>query len=364
MPNQTPLYAALALPASAFFYKAPNRVATMTVTKPVLLVNLPPGFFTLAALEPTFARLELLAEVRRASCNGEDEILPHLREADAVFMWSWPRLTDALLAQCPRLRFAAFLDVRQPDGKRLLERGMPVSLAKRAFSPAVAEMALTLILATLRKIEPYQAAMRRGTEGWVTRFPDALDPDERELTGRKVGIVGLGGVGQRLAELLAPFRCDLQTYDPYLPDEIAARFGATKVSLDALAARSEVLVLCAAANVESKHLLTARHIEALPPRAILINVARASLVDESALRARLERGDLYAALDVFDKEPLPADSFLRTLPNAFLTPHRAGGTIASVQRLIAYLADDYEAFLSGVERRHALTPVMLPALDT
>jgi phosphoglycerate dehydrogenase-like enzyme len=328
-----------------------------------LLINLPPGFFDNPALTEPFARLDAFAETRRTSHNRADEIAADLAWADAILMWSWPKLTPELLDGAPNLRFSANLDITQDGGRILMERSIPVSVARRGFSPAVAEMALTLILSSLRRTPSHQAAMWAGSETWVQKFPDEIDPDERQLTGRCVGLIGFGGIGQRLAQLLAPFACDIKVHDPYLPSEIAARAGVENVSVEELVRHSEVLVVCAAANEGTKAILRAEHIDALAPRSVLVNVSRASLMDNDALLARLQRGDLYAALDVFEKEPLPADSPLRTLPNVYLTPHRAGGILESVRRLLDYLADDLEAHFAGRERKHALTEAMLPSLD-
>ncbi|MGD0093050.1 MAG: NAD(P)-dependent oxidoreductase [Planctomycetota bacterium] len=328
-----------------------------------LLVNLPEGFFTALALTPAFARLERIAVLRKTSHNTAAEVESDLAWADAVLMWSWPMLTHELLDKAPRLKFSAQLDVGQRAARIALDRGFPVSVARRGFSPAVAEMALGLILSTLRKISCYHAAMRAGTESWIRRFPADIDPDERQLTGRPVGLVGFGGVGRRLAELLTPFRCELRVHDPFVPDEIAGQFGAAKVPVLELVKSSDVVVLCASSNQGTAKLLGAAEIAALRRGAVLVNVARAALVDTAALSARLQQGDLYAAIDVFDKEPLPAESPLRTLPNAFLTPHRAGGIFASVERILAQLADDLEAHLAGRPRQHALTEAMLPSLD-
>lgn len=328
-----------------------------------LLVNLPPDFFTEATLEPIWAQLDAIAQVRRSSCDTAEEILPHLRNADAVLMWAWPQLTDEMLDQCPRLRFSANIDIVQAAAKTFFARGIPISASRRGFSPAVSEMALALMLAALRRTSNHHVAMWQGRETWVRPYPTGVDPDERQLSGRRVGIVGFGGVGQRLGELLAPFRCDLAIHDPFLPAAVSEKFGVKNMGLDELVAHAEVLVLCAAANSGSAHLLTARHIEALQPRSILVNVARASLVDNEALLARLQRGDLYAALDVFDREPLPLDSPLRALPNAYLTPHRAGGVTESTVRIVQYLADDLQAWHRGQERRHAVNEAMIATLD-
>jgi phosphoglycerate dehydrogenase-like enzyme len=342
-----------------------------------LLVNLPPGFFTAPLLAPQWARLETaVTEVAYTSANTAEEILAALSASDAVLMWSWPMLTEDLLDRCPSLRFAANIDITQTGARILLARGIPASLSRRGFSPAVSEMALTLILSCLRRTPTYHAAMWSGApaplagdstpvaaEPWVKRFPDDVPASERQLTGRRVGIVGFGGVGQRLAELLQPFHCEIQVYDPYLPDTAAASLGVERVPLEQLVRRSEVLVLCAAANAGTKRLIDAEMIAAMPAGAVLVNVARAALVDADALLARLARGDLYAALDVFDQEPLPADSPFRGLPNCYLTPHRAGGVWESVERIVSYLIDDIVAFQSGLPRRYALTEAMVSSLD-
>jgi len=328
-----------------------------------LLVNLPSGFFSAPILQPIWQRLENIARLRLVSCDSIPEIAPLLRDADAVLMWSWPQLTPALLDECPRLRFSANIDILQSGAKVLWERGIPISVGRRGFSPAVAEMALGLMLAALRRTPNHHAEMWQNRESWVTKFPDDIDVRERQLSGRRVGIIGFGGVGQRLAQLLAPFQCDLKIHDPFLPAAVAEKFGVENIALDELVAHAEILVLCAAAKTGSKHLLQRQHIEALAPDTILVNVARSSLVDNAALLARLQRGDLSAAMDVFEREPLPVDSPFRALPNAYLSPHRAGGIWESVERIIEYLADDLAAWHRGDARSYALTAAMIDTLD-
>ncbi len=325
-----------------------------------LLINLPPTFFTTPSLQPHFARLERLAEVRKTSHDTQEQLAPDLARAEAVLVWAWPNLDDALLAQAPALRFVGQINTTQTTVRACLKRGIAISEVRHCWSPAVAEMALALILCGLRRVSDYHAAMRRAGEKWVEHFPADIDPLERELTGRPVGIVGFGGIGQRLAELLQPFHVTLRIYDPYLPEAVARRYGAQQVALHELIGASDVVVLCAANNPDARHLLGPQEIAALRPNAILVNVGRAMLVDMAALEERLRRGDLIAMLDVFDHEPLEADSPLRVLPNAYLTPHRAGGLLSSVERALTMLTDDLEAFLNGRERRYAVTEAMLP----
>lgn len=330
-----------------------------------LLVNLPAGFYRTPELEGVLARLEKLGEVRRTSHDTPEQIAEDLAWADAVLMWSWPALTDELLDRAGGLEFAAHLDIGQDAARTAVRRGLPVSLGKAAWSPAVAEMALTLTLCCLRRVSDYHAAMRQGTETWVGSLPDEVDPRERQLTGRPVGIVGLGAIGRRLAELLRPFQCDLRVCDPFVEDEVLQRYGGKRADLDELIAASDVVVLAAANNPGTRGLIGRKELDAFRPNAGLVNVARAALVDTDALVERL--GDrtrpMWAAIDVFDTEPLPADHPLRSLSNAYLTPHRAGGVMESVQRILNWLIDDLEAHLTGRERRFALSEQMIPALD-
>jgi phosphoglycerate dehydrogenase-like enzyme len=328
-----------------------------------ILVNLPAAFHTQPELRPFYERLEKRGTVRTTSHNTADEIRGDLAWADAVIMWSWPVLTDDLLDAAPKLMFRGHMDIGQDQARIGLRRKAPISLSKGGWSPAVSEMALTLILSTLRKTSNYHAAMRRGAEKWVASLPADIDPDERQLTGRNVGIVGLGQIGRRLAELLAPFRVRLRACDPYVGEDVLKRHGAERVELDDLIRESEVVVVAAASNPGTRHLVGAAQIALFRPRAVFVNVARAALVDTDALVARLKKGDLYAAIDVFDKEPLAADHPLRALPNAYLTPHRAGGLMESCGRVVGWLVDDFEAVLDGRERRYALTEAMVPALD-
>ena len=328
------------------------------------LVNLPAGFFTHPYLAPAWARLQKQSAVRFTSHDDAAAFASELHDIEAVLMWSWPAWTPQLLAAAPRLGFAGHIDITQSGAKEILQRDVAVSISRHGFSPAVAEMALALLLNLLRGVSDYHAQMRSGKEAWVEQFPGDIPLLERELSKADVGIIGFGRVGQRLAQLLAPFECTLRVYDPFTPAGVLQDYGAQSVSLDALLAQSDAVVLCAASNDGSRHLLGQHEIELLKRDAIFLNVARAALVDTAALCARLEQGDLIAALDVFDREPLAVDSVLRSLPNVFLTPHRAGGTLASVARTVNWLIDDLEAHCAGQPLRHALVPAMLPSLDT
>ena len=328
-----------------------------------ILVNLPEGFFKTEQLIPVFARLYSLGEVRKTSFNTSEEIKNDLAWADAVIMWSWPGLNNELLDNSPNLKFRGHIDITQNDAKIALNRDASISLSRGAWSPAVAEMGLTLILNTLRKVSDFHMLMKQNKEVWLKDIPADIDPDERQLEGKSVGIIGFGKIGRRLNELIRPFNCKIKIFDPYISQRIADDFGVEKCKLNVLIANSDIIILAAANNSGTKHLIGKNEIGLMKKSSILINISRAALIDTDALIKRLKTEEIYAAIDVFDKEPLSNNSILRNLKNAYLTPHKAGGIISSVERSISWLIDDYEATLNNNDLKYPLTEKMLSGLD-
>lgn len=331
-------------------------------TPPRLLINLPPTFFTTTAFQPEMQRLQASFQVRTTSHNTLDEILPDLRWAEAVLMWAWPALPADALASCPDLRMIAAINTNQTTVRSCYANQIAISEVRHCWSPAVAEMALGLILDGLRRISEHHMAMLTGTEEWVDAFPADIDPRERQLTGLPVGIIGFGRIGQRLAELLTPFQVQLRIHDPFISAAVAEKFNTRHTPVLELVESSDVVVLCAANNEGARSILGSKEIAALRKDAVLVNIGRSMLVDMPALVERLDRGDLIAMLDVFDQEPLEPDSVLRLLPNTYLTPHRAGGIHASVHRALNWLADDLESYFAGRPLQYAVTESMLSSL--
>ncbi len=330
---------------------------------PNILMNLPAGFYKTPSLKPLLRRIAALGPVRHRSHNTPAEIARDLPWAEAILMWSWPSIDEELVKLAPKLRFLGQIDVSRATAEMALARKLPFSTSRRCWSPAVAEMALTLMLTALRKVSDYHLQMRAGKEAWIADFPVQVDLQERELTGATVGIVGLGAVGRRLAQLLAPFKVRLLVHDPFLGAEAIAAAGGEPADMDQLVAACDVISLCAASNQGTTKILDAKRIRALRKHAVLVNVARSALVDQDALGKRLAKRDLIACIDVFDHEPLARNAPMRKWPNTYLTPHRAGGIMASVHRAIGMLVDDLEAHLADRPLQYPFVPAMLPGLD-
>jgi phosphoglycerate dehydrogenase-like enzyme len=183
---------------------------------------------------------------------------------------------------------------------------------------------------------------------------------DETLLGRTVGLVGLGRIGQAVAERLAPFGPRLLVHDPFVARAPIARCGAKAAQLDALLRASSVVILAAALTDATRGMLDARRLSLLPDGALVVNVARGGLLDLEALTREVRRGRLRAALDVTDPaEPLPPRHPLRRMRGAVVTPH-VGASARAVRHAMADLVlDDLERAARRERPRNRVTPRML-----
>jgi phosphoglycerate dehydrogenase-like enzyme len=154
-----------------------------------------------------------------------------------------------------------------------------------------------------------------------------------DLHGQVVGLLGWGHVARHFARLLQPFGCTVLVWTESAgPEELAAA-GARKASLSEILRSAKVISLHRGLTEDTRGFMDARRLTEVRAGSVIVNTARGPLIDEQALISRLERGDIVAALDVFDEEPLPATHPLRELPNVILTPHNASNTLQEEQRM-------------------------------
>ncbi len=269
-----------------------------------------------------------------------------------------PVLSARVLAASPGLRLVGIRGDRFGAGVDLAAaaaRGVRVvDTDNQASSQPVAEWVLALVLACLRNAGVVFRHMLAGSETWAHTHNEHLVCGE--LTGRRVSLVGCGLVGQRLVELLAPFRVDLRVCDPYLEPQVAARLGLQMAGLKEALAHAEVLIVQTPLTPRTRGLIGRAELDQLRSGAVLVNCSRGPVLDQEALIERLQRGDLVAGLDVFDPEPLPGDSPLRRLPNAILTPHIAWYAPNALGRYFGSMADEFVRFFTGQPLQHELTP--------
>jgi len=287
------------------------------------------------------ARAALLARIGDADglvvCHGAPLI-------DAAILEAAPRLT--LIGELEGDRFAERIDL-----DAAWARGVRTVDTTHGSSYPVAEWALALILISLRNAGAHFRQIIRHQE---YRNPQAGWLPSR-LQGKKVGLIGGGHIARRLIAYLEPFGCDIRVHDPYLPKVVAEVLGFLLTSLDFVLAESEVVVCLAPLTPATRRLLGRRELDLLRPGTVFVNVSRGAIVDPDALIARLRRGDIVAGLDVFDPEPIPADSPIKELPNVFLSPHIAGAN-RGLESFFALMIDELERGLHGHETLYDLTP--------
>ena len=233
--------------------------------------------------------------------------------------------------------------------------GVLVANVPGANAVTVAEHAIFAAIALLRRFRAVDAALRGG--GWDQAR--AFAEHGRELGGAVLGIVGLGQIGQALARMAARgfgMRVLAHTRRPE-----AVPVGVEAVALDLLLPQADVLVLCCPLTGATRGMMSPARIAAMKPGAILINVARGPVLDEAALLAALQSGHLGgAALDVFGQQPLPADHPLFALPNVILTPHMAGITRDSMERIGQVTVAEVLRVLTGGLPENLCNPEVVP----
>ena len=283
------------------------------------------------------AEVERQHGLRVAICPVADRARYRTQLADSEVLWHLlDPVSDAVLEAAPALRLVQKIGVgvNTIDLESARRRGVAVCNMPGTNTQAVAEMTLLLILAALRRVARLDAATRAG-EGW--RLPAEVQDRYGEVRGRTVGLVGYGAVPGRLAPMLAAMgaRVLFASRSPK-PDAAGERR-----PLDALLRESDVVSLHLPLTAETTRLIDAAAIARMKPGAALVNTARGALVDEAALAEALARGHLGAAgLDVFEAEPVLADSPLLDLDNVVVTPHVAWLTQETMERSLAVAAEN------------------------
>lgn len=295
--------------------------------------------------------LERLAErcairMERPERVAGDAVADMGRGADIwVTGWGTPRLPLAAFDAAPALRLVAHSAGSTkgllPEG--FWSRGVALTTANGALAVSVAEGMLGFLIASSKRMWQYAAHTRAGR--W--RQGEELE-HVRELYETTVGVVAASRVGKHFLRLLGQFEVHKLLYDPYVTVEQATALGAEKIEdLLAMAPRCDYLAICAPALDATRHLISAEVLQALPEHCTVINASRGAVIDEPALVAELQRGRLFACLDVTDPEPPPEDSLLRRLPNVILTPHITGSIRNACCRQGRFVIDDILRFLDG-----------------
>lgn len=307
--------------------------------KVVIMEELGISSAELAALEAPFAREGVIFESYPRT-GDIPTLIAQARDADAMILANMPMPGEVLRA-CPRLKFidVAFTGVDHVDLEAARAGGMAVSNASGYSNEAVAELVIGTVLSMARNLRAVEDRCRAGgTKAGLVGW---------ELRGKTVGIVGLGRIGTRSAELFHAFGARIlassRTVHPDAPNYVE------QMPLEELLPQADVVVLHCPLNETTRGLMNAGRLAMMKPTALLVNVARGPVVDEAALAEALERGAIAGAcLDVFAVEPPldPASPLLRA-PGTLVTPHVAFATRESMSLRAGIVFENLRVWIEG-----------------
>jgi D-3-phosphoglycerate dehydrogenase len=264
-----------------------------------------------------------------------DELLAAVRESDALITRSGTSVTPELVNAGTRLRIVgrAGVGLDNVDVEACTARGILVINAPTANIMSATEHTMAMLLALCRNIPEAHASVKRG-EWTRSKFMGI------ELNGKTLGVIGLGRIGSRVTTRVRAFGMTVIAYDPYITESAFEKVGAEQVSLDELLARADVITVHTPMSDETRGMIGPREFEKMKDGAIVLNIARGGIYDETALANALNSGKVGgAAIDVYVDEPPGKDHPLLNAKNAILSPHIGANTIEAQDRVAVQTAE-------------------------
>ena len=276
----------------------------------------------------------------------QDALIAEAASADYILAGGRLKITREVLEKAEKLqmiqRSGVGLDALDLDA--IKEKGIPLYVNQGVNAESVAEHALLLMLACLRKLPTINQNTKNGV--WKKQEQGV---QTAELKGKTVGIVGMGNIAKTLVGLLKPFKVNILYYNLVQMDEnFEAENNMAFVGMDELLRNSDIVTIHCALTPETKNLINTETLRAMKDGAILINTARGEIVDPAAVADALRDGKVsYAALDVHAQEPIPEDYPLKDIENVILTPHIAGVTADSFRAMMHDAFRNIDCFDKG-----------------
>lgn len=289
--------------------------------------------------------IESQGEVTVYDRTSPDEVVERARDASVIFT-NKTRLTAEILEQLPQLRYIGVLATGYDvvDIAAAGKRGIPVCNVVAYGVDAVAQHVMALLLELTRSITLHSTTVRAGQWSQARDWCYWLHP-LRDLTDMTMGVVGLGNIGLRVAELAHAFGMPVHAYNrspKAVPDYISL------MDLDAVFATSDVVSLHVPLNDATRGLVNATRLASMKPGSLLINTARGPLLDEQAVAEALRRGHLGGlGADVLSQEPPSADNPLLSAPHCLITPHISWATLRARRNTTRIAADNLRAWVKG-----------------
>ncbi len=290
------------------------------------------------------ARLSSLGEL----CFNEtgrrltrEETMTYLSDVDVVLThWGSVQYDAEMLSHAPKLKMIAHCagTVARIASEASYAKGIITLSANPVMCKYVAEWTLGVILNHLHAFDHYDRQMHAGVWHEGPDFP-------KSIYNTEIGLVGMGAIGRVLLDLLAPFGCPVKVYDPYINEAALSAWKNARLATFEEVMHSPIVSLHAAKTPETYHMINEKTLAMIPDGGLLINSARAALVDTEALIRELESGRISAVLDVFEREHCPQDARLLACKNVLLSPHFAA--IAVNRSMTEAIIEDVERFIRG-----------------
>ena len=304
------------------------------------------GYTLSACDEQWIKRMEKLGELVIYNRTTPAQVASRCAEADAVLTNKVP-FTAEVIKLCPKLRYIGILatGVNVVDLQAAHQAGITVTNIPAYSTMSVAQMVFALLLAITNRVEHYTNLNRAGAWSRCGDF-SYWDTELTELSGMRLGIIGLGNIGMAVARIAAAFGMEVCAVSSKPQDKIPGFI--TKMQKDELLRECDVISLHCPLTADNAQMINAQSLAMMKPGAILINTGRGGLIDEEALADALNSGHLRAAgADVMAQEPPKADSPLLSVRNFFVTPHIAWATKQACERLISVAINNLAAFAEG-----------------
>jgi phosphoglycerate dehydrogenase-like enzyme len=287
----------------------------------------------------------------------EPQELAALLQGKQVLVSEIDPVNEALLSACPTLKVAISCrgNPVNLDIPACTKRGVLCLNTPGRNAEAVADLAVLFMLACARHLVPAHNTIKEG--GWTRTAQGGLywRFQGMDMEHAVAGLVGFGAVARATTKRLRSFGTRVLAFDPYVPPEKVREQGVAPADLPTLLREADFVSLHVHVTPETKHMIGAAQLALMKPTAYLINTARSGAVDQDAMvQALKDKRIAGAALDVFDQEPLPLDSPLRTLDNVVMTPHLGGATPGIVAVQSRTVLEQIEAILAGREPPHML----------
>lgn len=316
----------------------------------------PTVFVTRQVADEVIAMLQAVAEVEvwtKDEPIPRQTLLEKVEHSDAILSMLTERVDEELLGKAKNLRIVANMAVGYDniDLPACNRHGVIVTNTPDVLTEATADMAFALLMATGRRLTEANRFLLNGE--WQSWSPTLMAG--QNVYGTTLGIIGMGRIGEAVARRAKGFGMKILYHNRNSKPQAEQETGAVRVTLEALLAESDYVVLLTPLTEETRLLMGAREFSLMKPTSVFINVSRGGTVDESALYQALVNKRIWAAgLDVFQQEPVPRDHPLLGLPNVVALPHIGSATIQTRMEMAGLAAANIVAVLSGKE---PLTPL-------